>query len=107
MPRCPGCFILMTRVEENNIRMCTCNNCFGNWMPYTTLLRLVRSGSKPQGAAPSVASPVYSPDTQPDTTPVSETTPPTPLVPTVPTVPPNQAWKNSRPSWWHPTPPRL
>ncbi|MEI8195447.1 MAG: zf-TFIIB domain-containing protein [Phycisphaerae bacterium] len=69
MPRCPSCFILMTRVEENNIRICTCNNCFGNWMPYPTLLRLVRGNTKLQNPAPP-ATPAVLPDSHPEITPV-------------------------------------
>lgn len=42
MPRCPGCFVPMTRVEEQNLRYLTCPECFGTWINRSTLLRAVR-----------------------------------------------------------------
>jgi Zn-finger nucleic acid-binding protein len=34
----------MTRLEDSGLHLLECSNCFGNWMPYVTLLRFMRGG---------------------------------------------------------------
>jgi len=56
MPRCPGCNTLMTRTEEHTVRILTCSNCFGNWIAYPALLRLIRPVAAPAEAGAEDAS---------------------------------------------------
>jgi Zn-finger nucleic acid-binding protein len=42
MPRCPSCFVPMTRTEEDAIRAHVCPNCFGTWITSVAMLRRVR-----------------------------------------------------------------
>ena len=54
MPRCPGCFALMTYVKEGPMVVRkTCPSCFGVWIERIQFLRLARSqpGVAMEGAA--------------------------------------------------------
>ncbi len=42
MPRCPGCFVPMTRVEEEGVPTCICQQCFGRWIAQTAMHRRTR-----------------------------------------------------------------
>ncbi|HVX86982.1 MAG TPA: hypothetical protein VH253_19515 [Phycisphaerae bacterium] len=43
MPRCPACFVPMTRVEEQiggaMLKSHVCQTCFGTWVPHVALMR--------------------------------------------------------------------
>lgn len=41
MPRCPACFIPMTRVDQPQFNHFTCGHCFGNWCPKPNLLHWI------------------------------------------------------------------
>src|SRR4051812_31903893 len=49
MPRCPSCFVSMTRVEVEGLKSCTCPSCFGTWIGSIMLTRLVRSPAPGEG----------------------------------------------------------
>ena len=65
MPRCPSCFVLMTRCEEslpdNGImRSVVCPSCYGTWLPHSALARRasmdVKGGNGPaNNAGPNAA----------------------------------------------------
>ena len=55
MPRCPSCFVPMTRVEESGIKSCSCPNCFGNWMTDMALMRTVRLAGEATAESVSIA----------------------------------------------------
>ena len=42
MPRCPSCFLPMTRLEEEGIPNCICQQCFGRWMTSIAIHRRTR-----------------------------------------------------------------
>jgi uncharacterized protein len=44
MPRCPSCYVPLTRVVEEGVKQHTCPNCFGHWMNNLALTRLIRLG---------------------------------------------------------------
>src|SRR5689334_21371946 len=43
MARCPGCNTPLTRVEEDQLRLQTCSNCFGTWIKQGMLGLVVRN----------------------------------------------------------------
>ena len=43
MPRCPVCYVPMTRTEEEGLRGHACPSCFGHWMPAVAMLRRFRA----------------------------------------------------------------
>src|SRR4051794_24340312 len=47
VPRCPSCFVPLTRVEEQGCRSSTCPSCFGSWINSLMLMRLVRLPAAP------------------------------------------------------------
>lgn len=42
MPRCPACFIPMTRVEEESMHWCVCSQCLGAWIGVVQFVRRLR-----------------------------------------------------------------
>jgi Zn-finger nucleic acid-binding protein len=42
VPRCPGCFVPMTRVEEEGIPSAICQQCFGRWISGVAMNRRTR-----------------------------------------------------------------
>ena len=47
MPRCPGCFVMLTASNFNGINVRTCNSCFGTWISRVSLMHIVRNIDPP------------------------------------------------------------
>lgn len=54
MPRCPGCFTLMTREKVGTVNVHACPGCFGKWMQDVSLQRLVQQPQEGNDAAVSL-----------------------------------------------------
>ena len=54
MPRCPVCFVPMTRVEEGGVRHSECPSCFGLWIDTMAIRQRLADEIKanPAGSAP-------------------------------------------------------
>lgn len=48
MPRCPTCYVPMTRTEEDGIRAHVCGSCFGTWISGVAMLRRARLDAERQ-----------------------------------------------------------
>ncbi len=55
--RCPGCHTILTRIEQENIKMQTCSNCYGTVIQRPALLHLLHTdpyaATRESGGTPS------------------------------------------------------
>ena len=52
MPRCPGCFVLLTNTSYGGVTVKTCSSCFGTWISRVSLVHIVRTVEPPDSGAP-------------------------------------------------------
>jgi Zn-finger nucleic acid-binding protein len=57
MARCPTCFVFLTVVIKNDVRIKTCSSCFGDWVARAGLMHLVRAVSSPAPASAAGGAP--------------------------------------------------
>ncbi len=55
MPRCPGCFVMLTTTNYGGVNVKTCNSCFGTWISRVSLMHIVRA-VEPPDAGPDTPS---------------------------------------------------
>ncbi len=55
MPRCPGCFVMLTMSNYGGVNVKTCNSCFGTWISRVSLMHIVRA-VEPPDAGPETPS---------------------------------------------------
>ena len=55
MPRCPGCFVMLTMTNYGGVNVKTCNSCFGTWISRVSLMHIVRA-VEPPDAGPDTPS---------------------------------------------------
>ena len=55
MPRCPGCFVMLTMSSYGGVNVKTCNSCFGTWISRVSLMHIVR-GVEPPDPGPDTPS---------------------------------------------------